>query len=505
MKPRGAWSLWGNASLRLKLALAVALVTALGMWLLTDQLLRGLRQRYQEATEEAMIDTANLLAVAVEQDGSMDGLPDTRRLAAIFAAAQARHLDARIYGHRKMRLELGAYLTDAKGMVLWHATDPTQVGRDYGRWNDVLRTMRGEYGARASRLVAGDPDSAVLHVAAPVRRDGRLVGVLSVFKEAGSTIPLETAARTAAISAGVVVASASAILAALVTWWISWPIHRLRRWSREVAAGKRPLPPRLGSGEIAEVGADLARLAGEIDGRAYIQGYVQNLTHELKGPLASIRAAGELLAEDADRPPRNAAGRMPDEERRRFVANVLAESSRIQALVEALLTLAALERRDRPLDSAEFAVAALVDELRATYATQAERQQITLDFSSASGLLLVGDRFLIRLACDNLLRNALAFAPAGSPVTCAFSVADGRIACTVRDRGPGIPAFALDRLGERFFSLAHPVTGRKGSGLGLAIVREVASQHGGRFMIGNHPDGGAEARLLLPGRLAIDP
>jgi two-component system, OmpR family, sensor histidine kinase CreC len=91
----------------------------------------------------------------------------------------------------------------------------------------------------------------------------------------------------------------------------------------------------------------------------------------------------------------------------------------------------------------------------------------------------------------NVLRNALEFSPSDQAVQITI---DGGLVC-VRDHGPGIPDFALERLGERFFSLPRPGNGRKGSGLGLAFAILVTRLHGGDFGLSNHPDGGAEARM----------
>jgi len=77
--------------------------------------------------------------------------------------------------------------------------------------------------------------------------------------------------------------------------------------------------------------------------------------------------------------------------------------------------------------------------------------------------------------------------------------ATGRqVELAVRDRGPGLPEYARDRVFEKFFSLARPDTGKKSTGLGLALVKEVAALHGGSAKLANHPDGGAVATLTLP-------
>jgi len=72
------------------------------------------------------------------------------------------------------------------------------------------------------------------------------------------------------------------------------------------------------------------------------------------------------------------------------------------------------------------------------------------------------------------------------------------IALVVKDQGPGIPEFAVTRIFEPFYSLPRPATHKKSTGLGLSFVREVAELHGGSIEVSNRPDGGVEARLLLP-------
>ena len=88
---------------------------------------------------------------------------------------------------------------------------------------------------------------------------------------------------------------------------------------------------------------------------------------------------------------------------------------------------------------------------------------------------------LVTLALTNLLDNAIDFAPAGSTVQVEL---DGATVA-VRDSGPGVPDYALPRLGERFFTTARPGGERSGSGLGLAIVKRVMALHGGQMVVRN--------------------
>lgn len=476
-------------SLRWRLAACAVLAMTLGGWWLADRAVAPLSRYYREAMEESLIDTSTILAAWVAAETPADaGAPDTAGLAAALNGAHGAKLQARIYDLLKTGVATAVSVTDARGQVLYDSATPANVGRDFSRWNDVARTLQGRYGARSTRSDPDDPASAVLHVAAPITVGGRLIGVLTVVKPVETLSPLMVAARHGLLQAALVAALAAALIALAATMWVTRPLTRLVAWAEAVKAGGRPPAPRLGGGEVGRLAAAVGDLQASLDGRAYVEHYVQHLTHELKSPLAGIRGAAELLAEDP-----------PADVRARFLANIAAETERLHDLVERLLQLASLERRERRVLAQEVPASELVDEVLASFVAQAAGKQVTFSAAVEAGLTLRGERFLVRQALANLVANAIDFAPAGSVVEVAASGSNGMVEMTVRDRGPGVPAWALERIFERFYSLPRPATGRKSSGLGLAFVREVADLHGGSVSVINHVDGGAEARLRLPG------
>ena len=79
-------------------------------------------------------------------------------------------------------------MTDAKGIVLLDSSG-VAVGQDYSRWNDVYLTLRGEYGARSTRSDPDDASSSVMYVAAPIRDNGKIIGVVTVAKPNSSLQP----------------------------------------------------------------------------------------------------------------------------------------------------------------------------------------------------------------------------------------------------------------------------------------------------------------------------
>ena len=232
-------------------------------------------------------------------------------------------------------------------------------------------------------------------------------------------------------------------------------------------------------------------MRNEVDGRAYVERYVQHLTHEMKSPLAAIRGAAELLGEE----------NLPEAERRRFTTNVATQSERLHTLIDKLLRLAQLEQQ-RELESPEpVAVAALFADLEQAMSASAAQCGITLSFSASPGLQVNGERFLLGLALNNLLQNALDFSPQDSTVVCSAEADASQVRIRVRDHGPGIADYAKERLFERFFSLPRPDGASKSTGLGLALVREIATLHGGEIRLenaGSSPGDGAVATLSLP-------
>ncbi len=223
-----------------------------------------------------------------------------------------------------------------------------------------------------------------------------------------------------------------------------------------------------------------------MDGRAYVEHYVQHLTHEMKSPLAAIRGAAELLAEPD----------LPAPERARFLHNVQTQSERMQTLIDKLLRLAQLEHQ-RVLEApAAFSAAEVLEDLEQAMHTQAARRGMVLEFSTDPAVSIVGDRFLLGLALSNLVQNALDFSPPGGRVRCTASRDGERARFCIQDQGPGVAEFAGERIFERFFSLPRPDGSPKSTGLGLVLVREIASLHGGEIRLENGTGGGAGGGAL---------
>ena len=131
----------------------------------------------------------------------------------------ARHLGAQVWNFRKDRVDYRIYVTDARGIVVYDSAR-RDVGRDYSKWNDVYRTLRGRYGARSSSGESGDDHDTVMHVAAPVHDgDGRIIGVLGVAKPNRTTQPFIVASQREILrKGGVLLLLATIVGVAMPTW-----------------------------------------------------------------------------------------------------------------------------------------------------------------------------------------------------------------------------------------------------------------------------------------------
>jgi len=461
------------------------LIVGLAAWfvlgLFTGELEPGMRQ----ATEDTLVDSANLLAELAAEELGAGTLADGRFAAAVEAARQ-RVPEARIYGVEKASVDFRVYLTDARGVVVFDSEGQAQ-GADYSRWRDVALALRGEYGARSTRDDEADPTSSVMYVAAPVIRNGDRIGVVSLAKPVSSVLPYLDRARDRVRRAGLALLAASAAIGLAFTLWLTWSLNRLRDYARAVAEGEKAVAPTGGGRQLSELARALAHMRERLDGKQYVERYVQSLAHEMKSPLSAVRGAAELLQE------------APSEaDRARFARNIGEQSERMQLIIERLLALARVEQLQAPEDIGETTAGELARQVVESRAAQLAARGLRAEVTGNGERRVRGDLFLLQQALANLVDNAIGFSPEGGSIEISLAEDGDRQVFAVRDHGPGAPDYALPQLFERFYSLPRPATGRKSTGLGLAFVREVARVHGGDADFANAAGGGAIARLILP-------
>ena len=143
----------------------------------------------------------------------------------------------------------------------------------------------------------------------------------------------------------------------------------------------------------------------------------------------------------------------------------------------------------------------LLDELVQDETIEAESHQCELRLDKQANLSVIGDPELLRSCFENILRNAIRYAPAGSVIDISAgrsSGADQLIDVEIADRGPGVSAEHLERIFEPWFRVARGAHHKDSTGLGLAIVKRVAEHHGGSVRAAQRAGGGLTMRVSLP-------
>ena len=469
----------------LRILLGYFVIVAIAGFLLMRVFVQEVKPGVRQAMEDTLADTANVLA-ELATDDMLAGRMADGRFAARIAKLRERELGARIWDFDKSGVSYRITVTDAAGIVVFDSAG-RDLGRDNSRWNDVYRTLRGEYGARSTRSDPADESSSVMHVAAPIRDGERVIGVLTVSKPNRTIEPFIQRSERIVRRWGLVLLGAALTIGLFAAWWLSRQLGGLQRYARAVTEGERATLPR-SAGEFRDLGLALETMRDRLEGKQYVEHYVHSLTHELKSPLTAIRGAAELL----ERP-------LPEADRAHFAATIREQGERMTRTIDMLLALAAVEHRQRIEDPEPVDVGALLADAHADASLRASEAGVDLAIATAGALPpLPGDRFLLRQMLGNLLDNAIDFSPRGGRVTLAARMDGARLRVEVSDQGAGIPDYAAGRVFERFYSLPRPGSGARSSGLGLGFVREVASLHGGEADLRNGPGGGAIASVLLP-------
>lgn len=467
----------------LRIFLVYALFIGLTGYFVLNTVMKEIRPGVRQSTEETLVDTANLLAEILREDVK-NGTLGQSHWPTVLKAYGERQPGATIWGLAKNQVNHRIYVTDAKGIVLLDSTGEA-VGQDYSKWNDVYLTLRGEYGARSTRSDADDPASSVMHVGAPIRDNGQIIGAVTVAKPNSSLQPYVDRTERRLLWYGAGLVALGLLLGALLSWWLSAALRRLTTYAQAVSEGRRAELPHYRGGELEQLSTAVEHMRTQLEGKAYVERYVHTLTHELKSPLAAIRGAAELLQ-----------GEMTAVQQQRFVGNIASESARLQQLIERLLNLAQVEQRQGLEQQSAVPLAALVDEVLKAQCARIEQAGLQVERLIEADVKLYGEPFLLRQALGNLLENALDFTPPGGTLRFSAQVRHHDVEVRLFNQAEPIPEYALPRLSERFYSLPRPASGRKSTGLGLNFVEEVMKLHGGSLQIGNVP-GGVEVVLHL--------
>jgi two-component system sensor histidine kinase KdpD len=215
---------------------------------------------------------------------------------------------------------------------------------------------------------------------------------------------------------------------------------------------------------------------------------LSTVSHDLRTPLAVIKGAASTLRQSGD-----ALGK---DETVGLLASIVEESDRLERLVANLLEMTRLESKSLKPNCEWVPVDELVSSALSRLEDVLAGRAITVSTEPNLPLLNV-DPVLLEQVLINLVENAAKYSAADAPIDLSAHASGGILTLEVRDRGPGIPHDAQEKVFEKFFRVPTPGTAR-GAGLGLAICRGIVEAHGGTIHAGDRTGGGSVFTVSLP-------
>ncbi len=472
----------------LKIFLGYFVLVGLAAWFVLTIFVDEVKPGVRQAMEDTLVDTANVLAELAAEDVKTGNINNGN-----FAQSLAQYNtrgskpDANISGIKKQSADYRVYITDINGIVIFDSQG-LALGQDYSQWNDVYLTLRGKYGVRSSPIIANAPKSdSIMYIAAPIKDGNQIIGSLTVAKSNRTVLPFIERAQAKIIRWGALLLVLSLLIGSLFTWRFTRKINALRDYALNISQGKKATPPTSSNDELTDLAKAMQTMRNELDGKQYVQDSVQHLTHELKSPITAIQAALELISPN-----------MPASDQAHFLAQIKAQSNRVQTIIQNMLGLATLEHQQQLSQVSDVNLNDLIQTQIKHLSQKTQALQASIHAACRASLIIKADSFLLGQAIYNLLENALDFSLPKSEIKINVLEENKQIQISIQDLGAGIPDYALGKIFDKFYSLPRPASGQKSTGLGLNFVQEVVKLHGGNVTLQNHANGGAMAIITLP-------
>jgi two-component system cell cycle sensor histidine kinase PleC len=222
--------------------------------------------------------------------------------------------------------------------------------------------------------------------------------------------------------------------------------------------------------------------------------FLANMSHELRTPLNAIIGFSEILQI-------RMFGPLGSDKYAEYADDINNSGKHLLGVIDDILDMSKIEAGRLRLDRETIDIAPLIDETLRLIAIQAEKKSITIQSNISAGLALYADRRAIKQILLNLLSNALKFSERNGRISVRARRFQGAVTLTIEDRGIGIPASALRKIGQPFEQVQNRLSkSQGGSGLGLAISRALTELHGGAIKIRSKPGVGTIVSLRLPTR-----
>jgi len=372
-------------------------------------------------------------------------------------------------------------------LKLWLARGELPVYRELGPANgkgypEVTQAIAGQNG---SVVRVTDQGQVIVTVAVPIQRFRAVLGVLLLSTQPGEIDAAIESERFVIVKVFLIASGVMILLSFLLAGTIGGPLRRLANAAQGVrkrARSRVEIPDMTDrSDEIGYLSGSIREMTDALYTRIEgIESFAADVSHELKNPLTSLRSAVETLPLAKTEESRNRLMGVIQHDVRRLdrLITDISDASRLDAEMQ--------RQETAPVDVAKLlaAVVALANEV-----PREDNVSVALSFErthdAPAGYVIPGNDSRLSQVIDNLLENARSFSPKGGIVRITCRRLRNEVEIIVDDEGPGIPADALNRIFERFYTDRPEQGFGQNSGLGLSISRQIVEGHGGRIWAEN--------------------
>ena len=449
-----------------------------------------------ESAKSVLVEVSSLMSRVASQnnkDGEID-LETFETLIVNYLRSQRNTIDK----NSPQKLEnLAIYVTDKDGLLVLDSRGLT-LGKDMRDANEVESALSGvtdstsvvmeeAAGSKKARgaVIEYFLKSRFLNASNPIYgNNGEIIGTVVVVAPL-----IDLMGESYLLRFIFYIFVISLLFGFLGSYRISRNINRIQKYTSNLFGGEDVLMPDLNN-QFNKLARTIRDARADVELKDDVEQYIDTLAHELRTPITGI----QLTAENLLTP-------MSDKQRKRFVENILESNRHMDILVNRLLELSRIERREALKNVEMLNIKEAVNTvLKAPSRVKTILDKdLNIDIQISSNATLNGEKILLEQAIGNIVNNALDFSPASGKITMKASQTNNAITIIVLDDGAGIPPQVINKLFTRFFSVTRPDTGTRGNGLGLRFVRKIMKLHGGEVSLQNRfIQQGAEARLRFP-------
>ena len=332
----------------------------------------------------------------------------------------------------------------------------------------------------------------VITVIAPVIHGYSPAGYLLVHKSLDYVNEVQGILMRAALITLLVIYLLSFIILLALEFFVYRPLRKITEAATQYASGNLDyeIPVRT-EDEMGYLSASLNYMSSQLrDMEDYQKKFVDNVSHDFRSPLTSIKGYVEAMAD----------GTIPPEMQKKYLGIILFETERLTDLTQDLLTLNEFDSKNLLLNKENFDIHEMIKNVAASFEGTCTQKKISIELLFASKQMEVfADKRKIQQVLYNLLDNAIKFSDPESTVTIETTERGEKVSISVKDYGIGIPRSALGKIWERFYKTdLSRGKDKKGTGLGLAIVKEAIQAHGENISVVSTEGVGTEFIFTLP-------